>query len=441
MRIALIADVHANLPALESVLAHARLCGADEFWNLGDMVGYGPFPDECVKLLHKICRRNVAGNYDKKVISKKKIEKMREKGKDRDKIFSFEWTLQHLSEEAVDFIRMLPSVQPVDVETRRILITHGSPEGDEDGLTPLTPLSRLEELAKLTDAEMVLCGHTHLPFDRSAAGVRFVNPGGTGRSFDGDIRASYCLLDVSRDHFAVEHFRVKYDSAALFREMKACKFPERLIRSLLEGRSLDELDDSAPSAGADAIVARALDLGAKHKIEKEHALKVTSLALRIFDGLRPVHGLGGRERLYLQCGGLLHDVGFSTDPARHHKAGRDIILEADELPLSRRERIIVGLLARYHRGGMPESGHRYYEEISERDRNIVDVLAGVLRVADGLDRSHGSRVHDITVSWDEGTVTLELEASSGADEEEHYALLKGDLLQNVLKKILVVRRR
>jgi putative phosphoesterase len=346
MKIALIADVHGNLPALEAVIAHANSHGAEEFWNLGDMVGYGPFPDECVKLLRKTCQRHIFGNYDEKSLSKKKIEKMREKGKDPDKVFSFEWANQHLTEESVEFIRSLPPVQPVDVGGRRVLITHGSPEGTEDSLTPQTPLSRLEELAKLTDAELVVCGHTHIPFDRAAAGVRFVNPGGAGRSFDGDPRASYALVDISPKGIAVEHFRLDFDIDSLASEMRVYNFPERIVRSLLEARSLEELDDTAHAAGAEEVVNRALELGARCKFEKEHALKVTALALKIFDGLSAVHGLTDRERLYLQCGGLLHDIGFSTDPGKHHKVSRDVILEAAELPLSRRERMIVGLLAR-----------------------------------------------------------------------------------------------
>lgn len=441
MKIALIADVHGNLPALEAVLRHAHDKGVDECWNLGDMVGYGPFPDECVALLRQSCRQHVAGNYDRKVLSKKKLEKMRERAKDRDKLFSLEWTMGHLSDSSLDFIRSLPSVQPVESDGRRVLLVHGSPESDDDGLSPSTPAARLEELSRLTDAELVLCGHTHIFFDRLAAGVRFVNPGGTGRSFDGDARASYCLVDIAKEIVTVEHFRLDYDVDGLAQAMQDRGFSERLVRSLREGRGLDEVDDTAGSTGAQEVVARALEVGIRHKFDQGHALQVTALALKIFDGLNDEHGLTSRERLYLQCGGLLHDVAFAQSPDKHHKASRDVVLEAAELPLSRRERIVVGLLARYHRGSLPEKSHRYYGSLSARDRDIVDKLAGILRVADGLDRSHRARVRDVSVGVKEGTIALLLEADDNVSDEERSALLKGDLLQKVFRKILVVRKR
>ena len=105
MRVALIGDIHANLPALEAVLAHAREQGIRRVWNIGDFVGYGPFPDEVVQLLRK--DENVVsilGNYDRKVLRFKKKQDKWERSKEPQKYLAFEWAYESLS-KAVTFLQ------------------------------------------------------------------------------------------------------------------------------------------------------------------------------------------------------------------------------------------------------------------------------------------------------------------------------------------------
>ena len=105
MKVALIGDVHANLPALEAVLEHAGRQGArDDVWNVGDFVGYGPFPDEVVKALRAEKTRSIIGNYDQKVLQVSRRKQEWPKGKPPEKWLAFKWAWENLSRDSRDFL-------------------------------------------------------------------------------------------------------------------------------------------------------------------------------------------------------------------------------------------------------------------------------------------------------------------------------------------------
>ena len=97
MKIALISDVHANFFALQAVVKDAKVKGAQEFWNLGDAVGYSPFPNETIALLRRLKAKSILGNYDQKILCFAREGKKWKKDKNKDKYFSFAWTTRHLS--------------------------------------------------------------------------------------------------------------------------------------------------------------------------------------------------------------------------------------------------------------------------------------------------------------------------------------------------------
>ena len=435
MRIALYADVHGNLPALEALLAHAELNKAGECWNLGDMVGYGPFPNEVVGLLRRRCSSHILGNHDIKCASPDHAVRMRAAGKDPDKIFSFDWTNRELLPENAAFIRTLDFVRKVEIAGVRLLLTHGSPRATEDTLTPRTSASKFRALAREVTVDgvtVVICGHTHEFFDRSFDGVRFINPGGAGRSFNGDPRAAYTILDVSSAGVQVEHYRVAYSLEALASAMKQKQFPDRLIRTLIEARSLDELEGIKQENVPD-LIQRACTLG-KVFIQKDtHAAHVARLALRIFDGLQPWHGLTWRERAYLHTAALLHDIGWVNGQKAHHKASRDLILKDRTLPLDDRERVLVALTARYHRRSLPEEGHKFTKDLTVYDRETLDVCAAFLRMADGLDRSQRSLVADVAVTVEAPRIIVQVSSLNRVNisAELKAAAGKADLLERI----------
>ena len=123
---------------------------------------------------------------------------------------------------------------------------------------------------------------------------------------------------------------------------------------------------------------------------------MTLLALRLFDELQPLHGLGATERFWLHCAGLLHDIGWIEGRKGHHKTALRMILTTPDLPFERREREIIGCVARYHRRGLPTLKHEAFAALSAPDQRVVRRLAAILRVADGLDRTHQGIVKDVT---------------------------------------------
>jgi putative phosphoesterase len=239
MRVALIGDVHANLPALEAVLAHAHDQGVDAIWNVGDFVGYGAFPNEVVQRLRKEDALSIVGNYDLKALQFKQKKKKWRKKKQPDKYRAFEWAYESLSKKSRKYLRFLSQEIRMKVKGKRILLTHGSPASDEEPLTPDTPEERLRELAHVAKADVIICGHSHQPFVREVDGVWFINTGSVGRPDDGDPRACYAILKIDSENIEVRHYRVEYDVEAAIAAIREHDLPEVFAQMTLQGRSLD----------------------------------------------------------------------------------------------------------------------------------------------------------------------------------------------------------
>jgi predicted phosphodiesterase len=221
MRLALIADIHANLPALEAVLAHIDgRADVGATYHLGDLVGYAPWPDEVVALLHARGIAGVAGNYDSTVATDYKHCGCRYEDPRQEELshVSYAWTRAHVSPETKRRLGALPF--RIDVRPggghgagRTVTLVHGTPTLNTVYWTEDRPDRFCAQMATLASAKAgdVLCfGHTHLPWHRVVEGVHFVNAGSVGRPKDGDPRAAYAVLDAG-DDFDVEFVRVAYD--------------------------------------------------------------------------------------------------------------------------------------------------------------------------------------------------------------------------------------
>lgn len=241
MIIALLGDVHANLPALEAVQAHAQAHGVKAIWNIGDFLGYGAFPNEVVQRLRRAGAVSILGNYDLKVLNFPDKEKGWRKSKRAEKYLAFQWAHDQLSPENRRYLLSLPKEVRLNVAGRRILLTHASPDSNEEHLLPETPEERLQELAQKAQAEIVIFGHSHQPFVRSVAGTLFINTGSVGRPDDGDPRACYALLDIDESAVQVTHFRLEYDLARAVAALREAGLPEAFARMVLQGRDLDTI--------------------------------------------------------------------------------------------------------------------------------------------------------------------------------------------------------
>lgn len=238
VRIALIGDVHANLPALEAVLADATSRGATRVLNVGDFVGYGAFPEETVQRLKDEHVISTIGNYDLNVLNVKGMKK-KTRPRSKQKRLSLKWAYRHLSKESRAYLRSLPRELRLNLGGTRIYLTHGSPESITEYMTDETPEKRLREIKAMADADIIATGHAHQPFAKEVDGTWFVNTGSVGRPDDGDPRACYALLQLNP--FALYHFRVPYDIERAVAAIYENKLPDSFARIVQEGRPLDIL--------------------------------------------------------------------------------------------------------------------------------------------------------------------------------------------------------
>ncbi len=173
--------------------------------------------------------------------------------------------------------------------------------------------------------------------------------------------------------------------------------------------------------------------------EAEHTHHVTYLAQVLFDDLQELHKLGERERFLLTCAALLHDIGWMEGQRGHHKTALRIILETPMLPFNHKDRLIIGSIARYHRGAMPKQKHDHYAALEPDERHLVDMLAALLRVADGLDRTHRGLVQDIHCTFSHKKIVIQCALAAPFPDEEAAAKAKSDLLQKVFDRKLVLK--
>jgi len=173
------------------------------------------------------------------------------------------------------------------------------------------------------------------------------------------------------------------------------------------------------------------------RYEKGHSEQVTRLAEMLFDALQVLHGQDRAARFLLSCAGILHDIGWANGQKGHHKTSMEMILEDRTLPLTQDERTIAALTARYHRKSLPKSSHPVYPDLTDAQRKIVDTLAAILRVADGLDRSHSASVESLCVTLTEKRIQIHCRTHGPAEDELHYAKVKADLLEQIFGRTVV----
>ena len=346
VKIAVLSDVHANLQALEKVFEDAERRCVEIFLNAGDSIGFGPYPNEVIEML---CEKNVlsiAGNYDLEVIEGKS------KAKGEKKI-ALEFTRKELAKSCAGYLQSLPTELRLEVAGKKLFVTHGSPQSIEEHIYHDTPVQQLKALAEAAKAQVIIVGHSHDQFWRQANGFSFINPGSVGRPGDGNPQAAYAILGFNP--FNVELIRLDYDVKAVADALRKKGLPESFAQMLLRGVSLDitvgedetKKDDMVQNCKEISDVSQ--EISKTYWQDTEHFTQVTRLALDFFDGLINLHQLSERERCWLECAAILHDIGLSKNRKGHNKESAKLILNDTRLPLTSKERRIVASIARYHR--------------------------------------------------------------------------------------------
>ena len=182
------------------------------------------------------------------------------------------------------------------------------------------------------------------------------------------------------------------------------------------------------------------NLGTKFGVDENHGMKVSEIATRIFQQLMPLHPLGKNEAEILKYACLLHDIGHFVNRSGHHKHGQYIIMNSGLNGFSNDELIILGNVVRYHRKSLPTRDHFHYKVLRDRHRYMVRLLAGILRIADNLDRGHRNIVLDVHVEISNKRITLDVISKEPADIEIASASAQTQMLSIVLEMEILIRQ-
>jgi putative phosphoesterase len=221
MTIGLISDVHANLPALKAVLND--MPEVDGFVHAGDLVGYNPYPEDCISKLRELASVNVQGNHDRAVGGDESFGFHSVAGR------AVKWTRENLGDDEIEWLSSLPQETETTFGETSVKIVHGAPDAPDRYTYP-------EEFSpKLLSGEDVLVlGHTHIQSKKDFVGGTVVNPGSVGQPRDEDPRAAYALLEEETGD--VELRRVEYPVSEVQEKIRKVALPNSLAERLAEGR-------------------------------------------------------------------------------------------------------------------------------------------------------------------------------------------------------------
>ena len=208
-------DVHANLHALEAIWAHIEREVPDTVYCLGDLVGYGAYPNEVIEFIKSRDIPTVMGNYDEGVGFDLHDCGCAYKDSEQDRLgkLSLSWSREHTSDVNKEYLQSLQRQIRLEEHLPDLLLVHGSPRKINEYLYEDRPQSTFERIAKVAGTDVILFGHTHLPYSKTVSKTLFVNTGSVGKPKDGDPRAGYVTLTLNRK-IEVEFHRVEYDVRA-----------------------------------------------------------------------------------------------------------------------------------------------------------------------------------------------------------------------------------
>jgi diadenosine tetraphosphatase ApaH/serine/threonine PP2A family protein phosphatase len=232
MRIGLISDIHGNLPALETVLGALRDAKVDTMFCLGDTVGYGPYPNECLALVREHCTVVLKGNHDSGLIGETSVEDFNQYG-----LKALLWSQARVTEEYKEYLRGLPFL----IVKEDVTLAHASPLRPGEWSYILTLRSARINFSSFSTT-ICFIGHTHVPViineDLSVGEFKkgsrcLINIGSVGQPRDGNPNAAYGIYDTESTEFVL--YRMPYDIQKTADAIIAAGLPEYLARRLFQG--------------------------------------------------------------------------------------------------------------------------------------------------------------------------------------------------------------
>ena len=226
MKVAILSDIHGNMQALESVMCDIRVNNCEKVFCLGDLAMAGPEPAKVIDYVRS--QKNwtvIQGNTDKMIadftpeilLNTEKAFPVMGHALADDVLF--------LSDDRKEFLKNLPAQKELEVDGVKVLLVHGSPRYNNEDILPDMPISEIEEIIKGVNADIIFCGHTHVPAGyQTNTKQTVVNVGSVGRPMTKEPKSCYCIADFKDGCFSLEHRFVDYDREKAAKIMSARNF-------------------------------------------------------------------------------------------------------------------------------------------------------------------------------------------------------------------------
>lgn len=241
MKVAVLSDIHGNMQALESVMADIKENNCEKVFCLGDLAMAGPEPTKVINFVKSQSNWTVIqGNTDKMI-----ADFTPEILKNTEKAFpvmghALADDVLFLSDDAKNFLKNLSPQKELNVGGVKVLLVHGSPRRNNEDILPDMPLEQIEEMIKNVDADLIFCGHTHVPAGyQTNTKQTVVNVGSVGRPMTKDAKACYCIADFENGSFSIEHRLIDYNRELSAEIMRTRNFDgaEKLAEMILHPTS------------------------------------------------------------------------------------------------------------------------------------------------------------------------------------------------------------
>ena len=241
MKIAVISDIHGNMEALNAILDDIKTNNCDKLFCLGDYAMAGPEPaktiTEVVRLQKEFDVTMIQGNTDWMIANytNEVYNAIKEAAPVMAEALKNDFEI--MPNEQREFLKKLPEKLQVEVEGVKILLVHGSPRKNNENILPDAPLEEVEKMVEGVNADVVLCGHTHMPCGfQTSNKITVVNAGSVGRPFTDEPKSCYLLLNINNGKCLFEHKFVEYDNKKASEKMLLRSFSgkEKLAQTLIK---------------------------------------------------------------------------------------------------------------------------------------------------------------------------------------------------------------
>lgn len=230
MKIAVISDIHGNIDALSTLLEDVDAEKVDTIICLGDLVGYGPYPNQVISMIRSRNILCIKGNYDSSVVDNE-YSYIRETNLNS---FSLPWTVNELTEDNRIFLQNLPSTITLNIANKNLLFVHGSPNKINEYL--LKDADNTLDIMNSINEDILFCAHTHLPDIKEFSDKLYINCGSVGKPKIGRPNITYCILNITLEtKISAEIKEIPYDFTKIVKHMTNLRFPTELIQSFENG--------------------------------------------------------------------------------------------------------------------------------------------------------------------------------------------------------------